>query len=346
MFASAPDCGSCDNSARARWVASGKRSDRKGDRVAIKFASRHILKDPTDRARFSREATLANQLESPHVVQSEGFGISDEGTPYIVMELLRGETLADRLRRERVIGHADLVRMLQQIASALDEAHALGIIHRDVKPANVYLVKQDEGAPIFAKMLDFGMAKRTRVVNPSVVTEEGTSVGTPDFMSPEQLKSPDKIDHRSDIWAIGVLTYRALIGRLPFVSQTFAGLCTAIAHGKYTKPSELAPNLPPGVDGWFRSVLAIDPDGRYESAGEAVAGLRIALGMRKKTPVRISHTPDERVKERPATRPRDPAARRSATGRGSHKLLNAVIAILLGFTALCVGALLASMDGF
>ncbi len=293
-----------------------------GGRVAVKFASREILKDRTDRARFSREATLANQLSSRHVVDNQGFGITEDGTPYIVMELLKGETLGDRLRRERVVGPAELVKILRQMADALDEAHALGIVHRDVKPENVFLVATDDGSTQ-VKMLDFGMAKRTNVLNPTVVTEEGTSVGTPDFMAPEQLRNPNGVDHRADIWAIGVLAYRALIGRLPFVSTTFAGLCVAISEARYTKPSELAPFLPKTVDAWFRRMFAVDPDDRYDTAAEAVGALSRALTE-----------PEPRALPQPARRDRQAGA------------LDLVIALFVGFTALCVGALIASMDGF
>jgi serine/threonine protein kinase len=310
-----------------------------GDRVAVKFAAKHMLKDPTDRARFSREATLANQLDSPHIVESQGFGITEDATPYIVMELLKGETLADRLRRDRVIGPFDLVKILSQMASALDEAHGLGIIHRDVKPDNVFLAKTKSGE-VFVKMLDFGMAKRTNVANPSVVTEEGTSVGTPDFMSPEQLRTASQVDHKTDIWAIGVLSYRALIGRLPFVSTTFAGLCVAICEGRYTKPSELAPNLPAAVDDWFACVLAVDREDRYDTADETVVALKRALAIEVEVRERESRkklASLATIEEQPPSVPMK---------SGGAQWLDWAIALLVGFTALCVGALLASMDGF
>src|SRR5690606_12171652 len=128
-----------------------------GRRVAVKFAARHIIKDPTERARFAREATLAMSLQSEHIVESTGYGVGDDGLPYIVMELLRGETLEEKLRRDRVIGPEALVKILAQAAEALDEAHDKGIVHRDVKPSNIFLVKKkktdEEGS--FVKVLDF-----------------------------------------------------------------------------------------------------------------------------------------------------------------------------------------------
>jgi len=303
-----------------------------GERVAVKFASKDVVKDPTDRARFSREATLANKLSSPHVVESFGFGLAD-GTPFIVMELLDGETLADRLRREKVIPPAELAIVVEQIAEALDEAHDLGILHRDVKPANVFLVKRPD--EVFVKVLDFGMAKRTDSLNPTVVTEAGTSVGTPDFMSPEQIRN-EELDRRTDVWSLGVLAYRALIGRLPFVSGTFAGLCVAICEARYKPPSALAPNLPKALDLWFSRCLSVDLEGRFLTAGEASKALAVALGLAEEEPVaEISLSdPDVAAVSSAPIRPR------------RYRSLDLAIAVLIGFTAFCMGALVATLDGW
>jgi eukaryotic-like serine/threonine-protein kinase len=296
-----------------------------GDKVAVKFASKHVLADPTDRARFSREATLANKLSSRHVVENQGFGITPDGTPYIVMELLVGETLADRLRREKVIPPATLVTIVEQMADALDEAQRVGIVHRDVKPANVFLLDRD--GELFVKVLDFGMAKRTEKLNPTVDTEDGTSVGTPDFMSPEQVRSEKDVDARSDVWALGVLVYRALMGRLPFVSSTFAGLCVAICEARYPTPSDLAPNLPRALDDWFARCLAVSRNGRFSTAGDASRALEVALGF--------AEEPEPDVAAISTPEPR----------RAAHRGLDLAIAVLLGFTAFCVGALIATLDG-
>ncbi|MEZ4440004.1 MAG: serine/threonine-protein kinase [Polyangiaceae bacterium] len=337
-----------------------------GERVAVKFASRHVLKDPTDRARFSREATLANRLESAHVVHGHGFGIAEGGVPYIVMELLEGETLETRLRRERVIAPALLVTIVDQLAEALDEAHALGIVHRDLKPANLFLVDGHEG--VFVKVLDFGMAKRTMAVNPTVVTEIGTSVGTPDYMSPEQVRSEKDIDHRSDIFSLGVLAYRALMGRLPFVSSTFAGLCVAICESRFVPPSELAPNFTAALDTWMKRALAVARDERFASAGEAADALAVALELRDPARPRFPSRAS-------AAELRDEL---SADGLGFEELgdgelshdelshdglrhdpfgealapprrtgpLDVALAVFVSLAAFFLGALLASVDGF
>jgi serine/threonine-protein kinase len=251
------------------------------------------------------------------------------------MELLKGETLEDRLRRDKVIGARELTRILRQVAVALDEAHSLGIIHRDVKPANVFMLAGK--GEVRTKMLDFGMAKRTGISNPSVVTEAGTSVGTPDYMSPEQLRTAHDVDHRSDLWAVGVMAYRALIGRLPFVSTTFAGLCMAICVGRYIRPSELAPFLGATVDRWFERALAVDRKERFHSAGEMVEALERALAVDSVPPPR----PAEREPtSAPASGEPSPAA------RSSHRWLDVAVVLMLTLAALCGGALLASLDGF
>ena len=304
-----------------------------GERVAVKFASKAVVTDPTDRARFTREATLANKLSSPHVVEGFGFGLTDDGIPFIVMELLVGETLADRLRREKVIPPSVVVTIVEQMADALDEAHELGVLHRDIKPANVFLVGR--AGETFVKVLDFGMAKRTDTLNPTVVTEAGTSVGTPDFMSPEQIRTEKELDGRTDVWSLGVLVYRCLIGRLPFVSSTFAGLCVAICEARYKPPSQLAPNLPRALDRWFARCLSVERDGRFATAGEATRALEIALGLAEEPSVaEVSLSdPDVAAISTPLPGPR-------------YRRLDVMIAVLFGVAAFCMGALVATLDGW
>jgi serine/threonine-protein kinase len=319
------------------WEA--RRGD--GRRVAVKFAATHVAKDVTERARFAREATLAMELESAHVVRSTGYGVSDEGLPYIVMELLQGETLEERLRRERVVGPETLVRVLAQAAEALDEAHARGIVHRDVKPSNLFLV--DKGGETFVKVLDFGMAKRTRVPNPSVVTQADIAVGTPDYMSPEQIRDARDIDQRADVWAIGVIAYRALIGRLPFESSTFAGLCVSICDGSFVPPTDLAPYLPAKVDAWFERALCVTREERFASAGAAVRGLRDALAI--DVAIRFKSNPPPGPAARGAPRRPIVTAGPSALA-GRWRAFDVAFAILVAVTAILAGAMLAMHDGF
>jgi serine/threonine-protein kinase len=127
------------------------------------------------------------------------------------------------------------------------------------------------------KVLDFGMAKRVDAVDPTVVTEAGRAVGTPDYMSPEQLREARTVDYRADLWAMGVVAYRAITGRRPFVSGSFVGLCMAICTGRYLAASEVDPRLPKALDAWFERALNLDREQRFETASATVESLRAAL---------------------------------------------------------------------
>jgi serine/threonine-protein kinase len=275
-------------------------------RVAIKLLSENFAEDEVFVKRFRREARAMAAVTHDNIVQVTDTGEDEHGVPFIVMELLDGETLHQQLERAGRLAAEHTVAVLEQVAQALDEAHALGIVHRDIKPANIFLA--DAGVGVAVKVLDFGMAKRTGVGEPSVVTEAGRSVGTPDYMSPEQLLSAREVDHRTDQWALAVVAYRCLTGRLPFSSATFAGLCMAICTGRHAAPSLIDPRLPRALDEWFARALDVDRDQRFGSAGETIATLARTL-------------------ERPAT------------------WRHVVVAVLVGMAALAVGALVALLDG-
>lgn len=261
------------------WVAD---HETLGQEVAVKVMARALTRDTTERARFNREAKLAEQLKSARITKSYGHGLTDQNTPYLIMELLEGETMAKRLDDVGKLRPDLVVTILQQVAVALDEAHALGIVHRDIKPANIFLLADDDEVRI--KVLDFGMAKRLGPDNPSVVTEAGAAVGTPDYMSPEQLRNTRNVDFRADLWAMGVVAYRALTGQRPFVSTTFAGLCMAICTGRYPQASEVDDTLPPELDSWFARALHLEPEGRFVSANETADTLSAALGFVEPVP--------------------------------------------------------------
>ncbi len=253
------------------WVAEHTRHGP----VAVKLVSHELLRDDTARKRFRREAKLAARMSTKHVPRYLSYGITDEGWPYIAMELLEGEPLSDRLERDGTLSLLEVVVVLEQVAEALAEAHELGIVHRDVKPANIFLSAGDDQALV--KVLDFGIARRTGVTHQSVVTEVGTAVGTPDYMSPEQLLDAKRVDHRADVWAMGVVAYRSLVGLLPFVSNSFAALCVTICEGRYIPATDQEPNLPPSIDAWFDKVFQVEPDERFPTASEAVEGLKDVL---------------------------------------------------------------------
>ena len=255
--------------------------------VAVKFILDDYTKDAEALDRFSREATSAAQIKSPHVVQVFDHGVFS-GLPYIVMEFLEGEDLAARIDRGP-LALGELAPILQQVGKALTQAHALGIVHRDIKPANVYLTTA--GEDLLVKLLDFGVAKITRggAADPSYKkTQSGQLVGTPCFMSPEQVFSRGEVDFRVDLWALAVLVYEAVTGALPFEGNTLGDVYLAINSGAFRAPTSLDRALPAALDAWFKRAFAHAVDARFGSARELVdAFLAIAArspGARRSMP--------------------------------------------------------------
>jgi hypothetical protein len=232
--------------------------------VAVKFMSKEVLNDPGLLARFSREAKLSARIKSPHVVQIFDFATTSDGTPYIVMEFLEGEDLETRLQGGRDLGLEETTRVIVQLCKALSKAHALGIVHRDIKPDNVFLVDNDGDSLV--KILDFGIAKDQSSM--SGITVSGTTMGTPLYMSPEQLFDLKDVDFRSDLWSVAVLAYRSLTGRLPFQGTSFGSVCVSIHSGVFAPPSSVNPNLPPAIDEWFARALKLAKEERFQSAHE------------------------------------------------------------------------------
>jgi serine/threonine-protein kinase len=197
------------------------------------------------------------------VVNILDYATTPTGLPYIVMELLEGEDLEARIRGDRTLCLEDSSRVFVQICKALTKAHALGIVHRDIKPENVFLF--DHEGDLFVKVLDFGIAKG-ETLSPSIIVE--TTLGTPSFMSPEQLFLPKEVDHRSDLWSAAVVVYRCLTGRLPFDSDNLVARGLAIRRGAFAAPSSHDSALPRALDAWFKKALSFDPAARFQSASE------------------------------------------------------------------------------
>ena len=253
--------------------------------VAVKFMSERLAQDQEYVARFAREATASAQIKSPHVVQVFDHGLSSDGSPYIVMELLEGEDLRQRLTRVGTIGLDLAAVLVVQIARALSKAHAQGIVHRDIKPDNVFLLEHD-GEP-FVKLLDFGIAKHTSQEGGGLdgMTGTGAMVGTPHYMSPEQILSARRVDHRADLWSVAVVLYRSLTGQVPFQGETLGAVCIAIERGTFVPPSQRNPVLSPAVDSWFVRALYRDPAARFQSAKEMAEAFVVALSSAGHLPV-------------------------------------------------------------
>jgi serine/threonine-protein kinase len=257
--------------------------------VAVKFiADKLALDDPAVRARFELEARTAARIKSVHVVQTHDCGIMADGTPYIVMELLEGESLQERLDREGVLSLPDTVRVLGQVAMALSRAHKLNIVHRDIKPANIFLCPTDEG--LLVKVLDFGLAQAFRPADlpggvptgdaePSAAStspEPGPAdvmVGTLPFLRPETLAGEQRESHHADLWALGVVAYRCLVGRLPFTGSTPGLLCLSVMTGEFPAPSALRAELSRSVDAWFVRAFHCEQERRFQSAKEMTFAL-------------------------------------------------------------------------
>jgi serine/threonine-protein kinase len=246
--------------------------------VAIKLIDHQIVAHPDALARFLREAQSAAALRSPHVVQILDFG-ADRGVPYIAMELLEGESLADRIARVGRLSPPDVARLMTQVARALGKAHEMGIVHRDIKPDNIFIVRNDEDE--VAKVLDFGIAKSAQHgLGPGSgsTTRTGAILGTPNYMSPEQAEGTKLVDHRTDLWALGVIGFECLVGRKPFDSDALGSLLLAICTRPIPVPSQWGFNLP-GFDQWFARACARELSERHQTARELAAELRQVCGV-------------------------------------------------------------------
>ena len=243
--------------------------------VAIKVLPAHVASDPERRSRFEREAKTVAALSHPHICPVFDVG-SEDGTDFLVMEYLEGETLADRLGK----GALPLDQALKyaiEIADALDKAHRQGVTHRDLKPANIMLTKAG------AKLLDFGLAKlkptgpqsdaSTRLDD--ALTEQGTILGTFQYMAPEQLEGHEA-DHRTDIWAFGCVVYEMVTGQKAFAGKSQASLIGAILKDEPRPMSARQPTSPPMLDRLIGVCLAKDPDERWQGAGDIGRQLKFA----------------------------------------------------------------------
>ena len=263
--------------------------------VAIKLLHGSAAFKESTRKRFLTEARVAAQLSTRHAVKVFDFGVTEQGRPYLIMELLDGETLAHRLEREHVLSPYATARILRLASRALDAAHALGVVHRDFKPENIFLVRTEEEEEEDVKVVDFGVAKlvgglddpdvedtapvSTRQLERSFTgfTRTGRSVGTPCYMAPEQAKPHTEVGPAADVWAVGVVAYECLTGTRPFFAQDIPSLFNRIEHCTYTPAKERNPALPDAFDAWFRRACAPDPRKRFPNASAATLALIDAL---------------------------------------------------------------------
>jgi len=242
-----------------------------GTRVAIKLIDR--TQPSTDlRRRFEQEARAAAAIRSPHAVQVFDYGV-DGATPYLVIELLEGQSLAQRLADEITLTRADTWSLVCHVVHAINRAHALGFVHRDLKPDNIFFVTT--ATHPLVKVLDFGVAKA--LAGPNVIlTRAGALMGTPAYASPEQVNGAP-VDARSDLWSIGVIVFECLTGLLAFNRPNLQMLLAAICREPVVVPSDVA-DVPQGFDAWFARALERAPEQRFQSAHELRDALQPIIG--------------------------------------------------------------------
>ncbi len=243
--------------------------------VAIKFLDPSLTGDAEMHERFMQEARSAAAVRSAHVVQVFDYG-SEGGVPYIAMELLDGENLDARLGRG-VLTPTELDKIFAEVARGISQAHAMGVIHRDLKPGNIFIAR--EGEHEVTKLVDFGIAKvKANALKSSQVigTQLGTLLGTPQYMSPEQVRGSSALDHRTDLWALAIIACECLTGRYPFSGTTLGDLTVQICTEKPLSPSALGP-VPPGFDQWFFKATRKKPNKRFPTAQEMARALHRIL---------------------------------------------------------------------
>jgi serine/threonine protein kinase len=246
--------------------------------VAIKLIDPAIADSPEALGRFQREALAAAQLRSSHIVHITDHGV-DNGTPYIAMDLLEGESLGARLQRQGKLSFLETLTLLNQAERGLTFAHSKGVIHRDLKPDNLFITK--EGDSEVVKVLDFGIAKHLDLLfqGGAARTRTGMLLGTPYYMSPEQARGATQIDQRTDVWAYGVIAYQCLTGKRPFDDENLAALLVTICGDTRPIPSNVA-MVPLGFDAWFGKVTACDPRERFATIKQALVSLSSLNGSK------------------------------------------------------------------
>jgi serine/threonine-protein kinase len=251
-----------------------------GQRVAVKLIAKRYVGSREARQRFDLEAKAAAQLKSRYVVQVFDNGVTEDGTPYIAMELLDGESLDHRIERRGPVPVDQAVRIIGQVGRALKRAHELGIVHRDLKPENIFLARSEEDdAGEIAKVLDFGIAKMKTPESGSSATRTGTVLGTPLFMSPEQARGLKSVDHRTDIYSLGMVAFTTLTGQNAFSGESFGDILVAICTQPLPSLRQHAPQLPQSLDAWMQRACAKEPNDRFPTVEAMIEGLHAAAGM-------------------------------------------------------------------
>jgi serine/threonine-protein kinase len=278
-----------------------------GTRVAIKFIRPQYASMEDARQRFEIEARAAARLNTVHAVHVYDYGVTDDGLPYIVMEYLEGESLSEVLIRRGALPAHEVAQIIAQASLALSKAHAAGVVHRELKPDNIFLATNVENPhdktnlPYTVKLVDFGIAKMfeaPRVAGlqtPPAMggpTQEGAVIGTPNFMAPEQLTMGGAPGPVTDLWSLGACTFAAMTARIPFEGEVLGDIVIKVCAAPLPVPSQLNPSVPVGFDAWFARACSREPAKRFQSAQELAEALSNVCGVGR---VKMASVDDERV---------------------------------------------------
>ena len=244
-------------------------------RAAIKVLAPDLSKDRDVVKRFFLEALATSLIHHPGIVEVFDYDVESSGRAYIVMEYLDGETLTERIKARGRLAPSEAVVLIRQVLRGLQAAHVAGIVHRDLKPDNIFILKEKAGQRDYVKIIDFGISKFAEQQGgvSSRMTRTGALMGTPHYMAPEQATGSTDIDRRTDVYAIGIILYEMVTGRLPFEAETFNQLLFEIALAKLIPARQVVPDLDPGIDSIIMKATARDPVHRFQSAQDFIAAL-------------------------------------------------------------------------
>jgi eukaryotic-like serine/threonine-protein kinase len=263
-----------------------------GRKVAMKAIHPELSRNPEVVSRFVTEAKSVNQIGNEHIVDIHDFGNTPDGEFYFIMEFLQGDALVDRLKRSAPLEVVRALAIAAQVADALGASHQHGIIHRDLKPENIFLITKGHVVD-FVKVLDFGLAKLTQGDEKvSHKTRTGSVMGTPYYMSPEQCEGKANIDHRADIYSLGVILFEMLTGKVPFGGEGYGEIIVKHITAPVPSPRAINPRLPPSVESIILRALAKPREDRFQTMDEFAAALLDPEGYAASAPAHTAHTPD------------------------------------------------------
>jgi serine/threonine-protein kinase len=319
------------------WLA---RNQRTQGECAIKVLLPALARNAEALQRFVKEARATGQLKHPGIIQVFDAGKTGDGRPYLVMELLAGESLAERLARDGGMPAGETCVLLSQVARAAHHAHRMGVVHRDLSTSNVFLVRPGDGGAPVPKIVDFGVSK---IANSGrdTCTLTGSLLGSPAYMSPEQAEGAECVDARTDVWSLGVLLYQCLSGRVPFDGRNHNATMLAVISRRHTPLVEWGPELDPELCALVEGCLIKDREERVQTAGEVADTLERVGRRLLRSASEMHFAPRRRLSDRLPPEPKQTAfavAPRRRRGPGTTWLalgtgvLGALLGVLLGVT--------------